>query len=126
MNQEDPSTGPTEPTGQPPSVQRRDPSMAGRPDWAVTELTRNPSSPHPVGQGRGLTGIEWVRPTDLVHRVSADLMTQGAGLHRDAHAWARTRLRETIPLSGRARRLPALSAFGSNGPMPARRDALGR
>ena len=130
MANHDTPTDPTEPTGrQSRSLQKPDPSMADRPAWAWawTELTHNAtSSPNPDGHGRDPHGIEWVRPIDLVHRVSADMMTRGADAHRDAHAWARTRLREVITPSDRRRRLPPPSAFGTNGPAAARRDGIGR
>ena len=115
------------PERQPRSIQKKDPNTGDSPAWALTELTRDPtSSPNPDGHGRDLRGIEWVRPTDLVHRVSADMMTHGADAHRDAHTWARIRLQEAITPSDRRLRLPPPSAFGTNGPATARRDAIGR
>jgi hypothetical protein len=128
MAHHDTPTDPTEPAGrQPRSLQKPEPSTAGEPAWALTELTRNAiSSSNADGHGRAPHGIEWVRPTDLVHRVSADLMTRGADAHREAHAWARTRLREAITPSHRRGRLPPPSAFGTHGPAAARRDAMGR
>jgi hypothetical protein len=127
MAHHDTSTDATEPADrQPRSLQKPDPSTADRPAWALTELTRNAiASPNAEGHGRDPHSIEWVRPTDLVHRVSADLMTRGADAHRDAHTWARTRLQEAITPSDRRRRLPPPSAFGTNGPVAARRDAIG-
>lgn len=127
MAHHDTSTDPTEPTDrQPRSLRNPDPSTADRPAWALTELTRNATaSPNTDGHGHDPHGVEWVRPTDLVHRVSADIMTRGADAHRDAHAWARTRLREAITPSDRSRRLPPPSAFGTNRPAAARRDAIG-
>ena len=128
MAHHDTSTDAIEPADrQPRSLQKTDPSTGDRPAWALTELTRDAtSSPNPDGHGRDLRGIEWVRPTDLVHRVSANMMTRGADAHRDAHTWARTRLQEAITPSDRRLRLPPPSAFGTNGPATARRDAIGR
>ena len=115
------------PERQPRSIQKADPRTGDRPAWALTELTRDATSPPNLdGHGRDLRGIEWVRPTDLVHRVSADMMTHGADAHRDAHTWARIRLQEAITPSDRRLRLPPPSAFGTNGPATARRDAIGR
>ena len=111
---------------QPHSLQKADPRTGDRPAWALTELTRDAaSSPNLDGRGGDLHGIEWVRPTDLVHRVSADMMTRGADAHRDAHTWARTRLQEAISQSDRRLRLPPPSAFGTTAPAAARRDAIG-
>ena len=128
MAHHDTLTDATEPADrQPRSLQKADPSTGDRPAWALTELTRGAtSSPNPDGHGRDLHGIEWVRPIDLVQRVSADMMSGGADAHRDAHAWARSRLREAIIPSDRRRRLPPPSAFGTNGSAAARRDAIGR
>lgn len=128
MAHHDTSTDATEPADrQPRSLQKADPSTGDRPAWALTELTHDAtSSPNPDGHGRDLHGIEWVRPTDLVHRVGADMMTRGADAHRDAHTRARTRLQEAITPSDRRLRLPPPSAFGTNGPATARRDAIGR
>ena len=128
MAHHDTSTDATEPADrQPRSLQKTDPSTGDRPAWALTELTRDAtSSPNPDEHGRDLHGIEWVRPTDLVHRVSANMMTRGADAHRDAHTRARTRLQEAITPSDRRLRLPPPSAFGTNGPATARRDAIGR
>jgi hypothetical protein len=128
MAHHDTSTDATEPADrQPRSLQKPDPSTAVRPAWAMTELIRNAiASPDTHGHGHDPHGIEWVRPTDLVHRASADMMTRGAEVHRDAHTWARTRLQEAITPSDRRRRLPPPSAFGTNGPAVARRDAIGR
>ena len=124
MAHHDTSTDATEPAvRQPRSLQKADSSTGDRPAWALTELTRDAtSSPNPDGHGRDFHGIEWVRPTDLVHRVSADMMTRGT----DAHTWVRARLQEAITPSDRRLRLPPPSAFGTNGPATVRRDAIGR
>jgi hypothetical protein len=126
MNDDDPSSELRH--VQPASVQKPDPSTTERPEWALTELTRaNPSPIPPNHNDEGLAGIEWVRPTDLAQRASADIMARTAGAHKDTHTWARTRLREAIIPSERARHLAPLSAFGYNGPAPAkRRDGLSR
>jgi hypothetical protein len=81
-----------------------------------------------TGQGTGgRLGIEWVRPTDLAHRVSAKIVEHGADLHKHAHVWASAQLRDsTRTVSDRVGRLASLSAFGRGGQPTASRDTVGR
>jgi len=115
-------------------TENHDPSSLRKPDldqsseaaWALAELASSSSSPaHPNREAARANRIEWVRPTDLAPRVGGEIVNRGAQAHRDAHAWARARLRETVAPSDRKRRLPPPSAFGNNGPTPSRRDGIG-
>jgi hypothetical protein len=131
MSNDDNQTGrPESAHHEPDSVREKDAGGAERPAWALTELTRSASSaarsesPRSDGRANG-RGIEWVRPTDLAPRVGAAITDRAADAHRDAHAWARTRLREAATPSERKRRLPPPSSFGNNGPAPSGRDAIG-
>jgi hypothetical protein len=109
------------------ALQKPGPIATDRPAWVLAELTRTGAGlPRTNGPGPGSHRIEWVRPTDLAPRISAGIMTRGADAHHDAHAWVRTRLRNSTARSDRAGRLPPPSAFGNNGPTPTRRDAIGR
>lgn len=61
-------------------------------DPSLTAETATPDQ----GEGDRRRRIEWVRPTDLVARVSARASERGVEWNVRAHEWARTQARATI------------------------------
>lgn len=94
----------------------RDPVDAtGTPDVVEAAHVRRNGDHGTRGHQRRASGVEWVRPTDLIARHGA--MLSGRGIDFEAELARRTWAplgAELRHLGERARRLPPLSAFGRN------------
>ncbi len=75
----------------------------------AAEVARTEKS-HALARGRG---VEWVRPTDLMARHSANVAGRGLDFQAELARRTRTPLRIGIQAArDRARRLPPITAFG--------------
>lgn len=111
MSDPSPITPPTEPPAPEPSATLPDPATdppASTPDHNADaeamsglrmhrdpSLTADTTAPEPE-EGDPRRRIEWVRPTDLVARVSARASERGVEWNVRAHEWARTQARATV------------------------------
>lgn len=97
-----------------------------KPRWELAHH-RDPSLAEAGILNGGRRGIEWVRPTELAHRVSTSVVAQGLDLHGRAHAWTRAQFCDSNPtVSDRVGRLAPVSAFGRGAHSAASPDAVGR
>lgn len=113
-------------------LRRPDPSQDeairdGRPDAVKGAVAPGQLSRERLGSVRG-RGVDWVRPSDLIARGGSRL----AWRPMDFQARQGYRLRSALAsparvVSGRARRLPPVSAFGrsSSSPVGAVRGSVG-
>lgn len=103
-------------------ARHRDPSLAARAQ-AVS------------GEAKRKTGVEWVRPSDLLASRTAKIAGRGIDFHAELARRARRLPGETYratrngvrPMSDRARRLPPVGEFGRNpqSPQGATRSGVG-
>ena len=76
----------------------------------ATQIARTERQDTAVVRGRG---VEWVRPTDLMARHSANVAGRGLDFHAELARRTRTPLRIGMQAArDRARRLPPITAFG--------------
>lgn len=124
--QVEPGTGRPEPHPEPgPGL-----DMAPRtPEAMQAAQVARDREPEPALRATRVRGVDWVRPTDLMARHGALLAGRGidfqAELARRARRPVAARLRQ---FGDRARRLPALSAFGRSQPAQSgpRRSGVGK
>lgn len=76
----------------------------------AAQVARNQKQHAAVARGRG---VEWVRPTDLMARHSANVAGRGLDFQAELARRSRTPLRVGMQAArDRARRLPPITAFG--------------
>lgn len=76
----------------------------------AAQVAHDPKRHTAVARGRG---VEWVRPTDLVARHSANVAGRGLDFQAELARRSRTPLRIGMQTArDRARRLPPITAFG--------------
>ena len=85
---------------------------AGTPDAVKQQTARRDAVRERMDQVRG-RGVEWVRPTDLMARHSANVAGRGLDFQAELARRTRTPLRIGMQAArDRARRLPPITAFG--------------
>lgn len=76
----------------------------------AAQVARNQKQHAAMARGRG---VEWVRPTDLMARHSANVAGRGLDFQAELARRSRTPLRVGMQAArNRARRLPPITAFG--------------
>ena len=86
--------------------------VAGTPDAVKQQTARRDAVRERMDQVRG-RGVEWVRPTDLMARHSANVAGRGLDFQAELARRTRTPLRIGMQAArDRARRLPPITAFG--------------
>ena len=86
--------------------------LAGTPDAVKQETARRQAVRERLDRVRG-RGVEWVRPTDLMARHSANVAGRGLDFQAELARRTRTPLRVgMLAARDRARRLPPITAFG--------------